>query len=683
MKPYYFVNLHRFSREPSVLISLVAAVAWSCGKLTSSEQSISTFNVSQNQDQLALNSPYLVVKFDDISASRVVFSPLKSFRFFTRQDILGLTKQSKVNFLAEATSTMTVRDPLGAKMVFSKKSGNQNWEVPTPIEGTYVVEVVSTHPKASLIRASAIQKVTMMVDHKPPQISLQQQTKTDPATGEIHVKGNILASDAFQVECSSVELEGSSSGKNVVHSAVKLRSLSGNAGEGTLMQSGEYDFGVLKVGPTGKLFVKLECFDKAKNVTKSSLPAQFDEFSYSMVSSVNLNVGVHASSPQKNVFFAGRENVVLTNSLVSGATQMPMEESLLLREKGDLRVAISSEDPADAAKFFSAESTKIYPWAPQVEAILPQKTQGFGTIYVALVRSKDGGSNEILNWQSFDAYYDFSRPSSLWKSGDQFFPAVAGTMVSAEIQIEALDAGEDVATFKLDYSSDNETWLEVAGFSLQPSTQIGVYTVTFPYPLAQESPFRVKLKGKDLAKNSFESVYSRNLIGRSGLVSSSTEAEQNLCGDGKSFLKAQLASSFACTLKLDTGKKRLFFSFFNKGKSPFQFSSLSGGAMGYKVVSVANGNSSSLYQSYLNSGSSVFNSADLRTKNAIRSVDLSDSQFGSSDISVVFDVALDGQNEVYSSEAASACYPQEEPRPSVVVKGSSVPLSVSPFLCEN
>jgi hypothetical protein len=336
---------------------------------------------------------------------------------------------------------------------------------------------------------------------------------------------------------------------------------------------------------------RVACKDRAGNISELVQPILTQgSRSINLRAKVQGNTGrpLGAAADSPLLTFAKPGSIKISSDILDATTGLRLADKVLEFEKSTMRIYITDSMPASAAALLGSKSviwTQAY--AAELSIPLPGNYTAARTLYMSLIKQDaETGKDVLVSSLPLAIYVDESAPTLSWVSPPRFAAPVKDAPVSVTARIQQ-DGAPLAAAVSAQYSVDGKTWSNLQIQEAPVAGEPDMRALTFAYPLAQESPFRLQLKATDLAGNNVTSVSSPQIIGRAGLSLAVNAGDRALCKAGNNplhLLRAHLASSFVCK-KADlngtpTGADHAQLIFQNRGLAVPEF---------YKTVAIAEG----------------------------------------------------------------------------------------------
>lgn len=338
------------------------------------------------------------------------------------------------------------------------------------------------------------------------------------------------------------------------------------------------------------LHVRVQCEDEAGNSNTVFETVRIEQPTFDFAAVVTGKTGIPTElgdPPQVHTFVlapaaGGATQFELGLGLLDKESGQAVAEGVVVREKSRLQVVVSDFEitsPADIAQAStdpSATEKRIFVrklFATPIAVSVPSSLTGSTTLYVTLTQLREDTQTEAVLGSKPIRIYVQPFAGGLeytWSAGTvQAAQKDAVLSLSATIRPKnGIGAPRDGYPL-VEYTNDGETWQEISASDWQ---QVGDGSDQFrfkvAYPFADEQPFRLRLRGRNLAGGESISTMSPRIVG-SATLTYLNPAAASCSGVG---LKIQLASRFACKQPNST-KYYLAFQVENQGNTVPNFDS--------------------------------------------------------------------------------------------------------------
>lgn len=430
---------------------------------------------------------------------------------------------------------------------------------------------------------------------------------------------------------------------------------------------------------------RIACKDRAGNISELVQPILTKgSRSINLRAKVQGNVGrpLAAAADSPLLTFVKPGSIKISSDILDASTGLRLADKVLEFEKSTMRIYITDSMPTSAAALLGSKSviwTQAY--APDLTIPLPGNYLAARTLYMSLVKQDaETGKDVLVSSLPLSIYVDDSAPALSWVNPPRFVAPVKDAPVSVTARIRQ-DGAPLAAAITTQYSVDGKTWINLQTQEAPVAGEPEMRALTFAYPLAQESQFRLQLKATDLAGNTVSSINSPQIIGRAGLSLAVNATDRAACKAGNTplhQLRAHLGSSFVCK-KADingalTGADHAQLLFQNRGLALPEFykTSVIAEGMGYRVLvdgqMVDSGR-------YLTTNLFRMDSTNVR----LLPFPLKEAWLLGQKVEVLFDIESTDANST-----TNACYPASEPYARVLIqdKASGLALKTGVFPCD-
>lgn len=606
---------------------------------------------------------------------------------YTKLSLQGFDKETVKDRLPEAKVIVSLLDSKG-KVVYteSKPGGNFNWSVPTEAVGEYVVEIKVAYEGKDGLILPEVYKKNLSVDREAPVFGVSSSLDVNTKDGTRVASLKVSTQDKDQLKCDAAKVTEYANNKSSVFSADFIKE-----DDSTSLVAKGID---IPASHSGLLQADVICFDKAGNPTRSITIVSGEDFEFQMAAIPVLNTGTPIEGGDAT-YFTIPGDIKLKLSLIDGATGGKIADSLVSELKGSLKIYISEIQNADLVALEDDRGTLSYLWADEVDYSIRDGLIGQRDFYATLSKSvkvkNDNDEDEIVekivSIVPLKIYIDRSEAKLTWLSSAQFIPAAKDVEIPMSMKVEIGGAPINGSP-KLEYSTDNQQWTSISLSNIDVADDKTTYSLKVKYPLADEKPFRIRVKVTDVAGNLATSIHSPNLVGVAGLNYTVTAQVRSEClanngsGNPGSRIAPYLASSYLCKQTDSDGNETGLFGasllIANHGSKAF-FEKDAGKTLGMRiVVDGVNGEVSSINHVNFDEDSAVSEAAFLN-------IPISAAEFAGAKLTLEFDIEeglITGTSiNQYSTVKDSACYSYDGTRPKMDIKSSSVKLLNSNFSC--
>ncbi len=673
-----------FLQRRSPMIILLGSAVFSCGKISSDESVSYRGKATETLRAASANSgvsPQLSLKGSlqsgDVTGQRL--HQLRSYLNleFEHMAALGLNGQEQLVF------SMLLRDAQG-QIVWENEQTSSipveelSW---TPKvngkEGEYTLELEVRAKTEDGKKTVSSYKSSFVLDTTLPLMAIEAKLSpiNDEGLRDLSIATQIY--NETQVQCLDASILHPSLTEAV---SVKLNPI---GADGRIVLNGKSS-GLKAALANGNLLVKVNCKDAAGNqaeLTQAAIPDGERAMSLAFKLDAKRGRELEASANAELRAFLSTPQLDFELSLLDPQTGSAHSEALIAAEKQTLRVYVTDWAPKSVDELLKSKTvlwTQLY--GPKMKVALPANSQGPQTLYLSLLRHNlSENKTSLLASTALPLYIDGTGAGLKWTSGPGFAAPVKDSLLTLKGEVNIAGAPLSEA-LQAEYTLDGSAW---KALPLMVKSLQGVQAeVQFAYPLANELPFRVRLKAQDLAGNISYSPSSSQIVARSQLPSLAVSAaERSACVSGSTpgaKLRPLLVSRYLCrkadALGQPVGNSHASLLLQNLGQVAPLFYSTSqiSEGMGYKVIGdgqvIALGRMAPPDPFRLSS-----------SEQRLLQFAISPTWLLAKRLEIAFDLE---ESDAYST--TNSCYPAEAPYPSVLLQDvdQGLSLQMSPFACD-
>lgn len=617
-------------------------------------------------------------------------------------------------------TTVTVTSPSGTKIPVLNSSlkpiadGSQSgatakWEIMLTDEkgnadGEYTIDIVTSAPKGTANIADVSLpdpwSTKIRLDSMQPVVGLRSEIIRRFPEGTRYLTAYAWVANEKEAECSGGELRTADLGKSleVRFSPVKdpsvLAKLKLQAGT-PLVAATDLPL-PLEMREPFTLFVM--CTDTAGNRSEFIQPVGVSTQDFSFIAKTE---GTEAKIPNtsRDAIFVKPGAIKMNFSLLDPSNGQALSSNYVSTVASNLRIFITEKSPADIEDLLAM---KTVIWSQQytdsATLPLPPSYDGEVTIYATLVLQDVTKNKPILVRTIPVRLVVATKPSVIsWMNPAQFVPFAANAPITGKFRVTSAQAPlSETTPITLEYTTNKESWLPLPAEISQAGTpsdpaDTKTFAYRFPYPLANEQAFRIRVKARDIVGNVAISSISPNLLGQPNLALGVVQAERDTCtlnGTAASKFKPWLASSVLCQIA-DTGGQtsglhHVQILLQNRGSANIGFYSTSAipPGMGYRVlvdgIQVAQNR---ILGNVINDIPQPPSSFNLAPDGSVKLLNfaIQDQWLLGNKVVIEFDREDTGVNSI-----ANSCYTQGSDFPSIVVQDKTMGLTPkrSPMPCD-
>ena len=537
-------------RRPLFILGVcLMSACWACGKMKDDVANYRQRGLhSKSGDvQVGANLSFSGVIADGKPTSQRVHTMSSRFRMSpAAMEANGLQAGDTVGV------KITLRDPDGEIVAEQTQDGilpefSTPWTVKlNSKEGDYALEGQIVTKGESAIKGVILWKAQVELDTTQPTLAFEAKLSATSDGGSRQIAVAAHVAGETDVTCSDASLQHPNLKAPLV---IKLKPQTFDraaraaqfASEPTELQD---------LSPNG-LLVTVRCRDAAGNQSELVQPisaVESRQFSLKARVDAPLSKPVGTAAANKTMAFVNTGLIAIKIDLIDSEKAQSLGAPAIAAEKSSLRLYVT-EQAITQASDLTGSKTVLWnqAFAESIRLNLPAYFRAAQMLYVSLVRhDANSGQDSLIGMVPLDLFIDTAGPELSWQQAPDFkAPTLKQALaVKFKRQIE----GAPLATpITAEYTSDGLTW---KALPIQESSLAdGLSQLQSDYPLAEEAPFRVRLRAVDLAGNTTLSAISPNLIGRAGIQLDVTNGERISClngGQPASRLYAWVGTSFAC-----------------------------------------------------------------------------------------------------------------------------------------
>ncbi len=511
--------------------------------------------------------------------------------------------KTKVKLTGPSGADLPVEDDAGAAVDGGvQSSATSKWtilldEKAGSSEGQYKISVEVIAPGTvdkNIIDLPKSWEATVTLDTTPPVAGLRASLTSSLDTGARTLNVHAFIAGESKGVCSTSELRTSVSGTTLPLTLTAIQD--DDYAKSASIPAGSALFSVKDLAIADNLkdpfTVYVKCSDQAGNASEFILPVIAKATPFLFTAVAEGNPGDLPSGPGKAVYVnPGILKVDMT--LVDASTGGKAADVFTSRAQSLLRATVTDTAVSSLADLQAIKSpiwSQVYTSVMSVP--MSSGYDGQKTLYVSLVlHDLATSTDQLLGTVPLSIFVVTSQAKVAWTGKPQFVPFTTNAAITGQFIItmgQAPLANKD--PILLDYTVDGTTWVALPATFTKLTSTGTPYQFSATYPLATESPFRLRVRITDLAGNLTTAATSGNIIGRSALTGLTIAQSERDGKGGLADFKPWLASAVMCRkvdgLGAQSGPYNVQLLVQNRGAAAMDYyhSGSVNKGMGYKVM---------------------------------------------------------------------------------------------------